>query len=48
MCAILYYVGSGVDTAILCGIETHVCVIATCRDLRRKGFNVRLLVETTV
>ena len=29
-----------VDTIILVGIETHVCVIATCIDLIHRGFNV--------
>ena len=30
-----------VDTVVLCGIETHVCILATCQDLRAEGFNVR-------
>ena len=29
-----------VDTVVLCGIETHVCIIATCQDLRAEGLNV--------
>ena len=29
-----------VDTVVLCGIETHVCILATCQDLRAQGFNV--------
>ena len=29
-----------VDTVILCGIETHVCIVATCIDLIHRGFNV--------
>ena len=29
-----------VDTIILVGIETHVCIIATCIDLIHRGFNV--------
>ena len=29
-----------VDTVVLCGIETHVCILATCQDLRAEGFNV--------
>ena len=33
----------GVDTVILCGIETHVCIVATCIDLLDSGFNVSLL-----
>ena len=32
-----------VDTVILCGIETHVCIVATCIDLLHRGFNVSLL-----
>ena len=32
-----------VDTVILCGIETHVCIVATCIDLIDRGFNVSLL-----
>ena len=32
-----------VDTVILCGIETHVCIVATCIDLLDSGFNVSLL-----
>ena len=32
-----------VDTVILCGIETHVCVVATCIDLLHRGFNVSLM-----
>ena len=32
-----------VDTVILCGIETHVCIVATCIDLLHLGFNVSLL-----
>ena len=30
----------GVDTVVLCGIETHVCILATCQDLRAEGLNV--------
>ena len=29
-----------VDTVVLCGIETHVCILATCQDLRAEGLNV--------
>ena len=28
------------DTVVLCGIEAHVCILATCQDLRAEGFNV--------
>ena len=30
----------GVDTVVLCGIETHVCILATCQDLRAEKFRV--------
>ena len=30
----------GVKEVVLCGVETHVCVLASCRDLLKKGFNV--------
>ena len=33
---------SGIDTIVLTGIETHVCIVATCIDLIHRGFNVRL------
>ena len=29
-----------IDTIVLCGIETHVCIWATCIDLIHRGFNV--------
>ena len=35
-----------IDTVILCGIETHVCIMATCIDLIHRGFNVRNFVWT--
>jgi nicotinamidase-related amidase len=28
------------DTVVLCDIETHVCVVATCIDLIHRGYNV--------
>ena len=34
---------NGIDTVILCGIETHVCILATVIDLRDRGFNVNTL-----
>ena len=34
-----------IDTVILCGIETHVCIMATCIDLIHRGFNVRKFVK---
>ena len=33
------------DTVVLCGIETHVCILATCIDLIRHGFNVSLSIQ---
>ena len=30
-----------VDTIILAGVETHVCIVATCQDLIQKGYTVR-------
>ena len=32
------------DTVILCGIETHVCVISTFIDLCHRGYNVSFMV----
>ena len=29
-----------IDTVILAGLETHVCIIATCIDLIHRGLNV--------
>lgn len=34
-----------VDTVVLCGIETHVCILATCQDLRAEGFNVHVVAD---
>jgi hypothetical protein len=31
------------DTVVLCDIETHVCVVATCIDLIHRGYNVSVL-----
>ncbi len=30
---------------VLCGLETHVCVVATCQDLRRRGLNVHVVCD---
>jgi len=30
---------------ILCGIETHICVYQTCRDLLRSGYKVHVLAD---
>ena len=32
-----------VDTIVLVGVETHVCIIATCIDLIHRGFNVSVI-----
>lgn len=34
-------------TAILCGIETHVCVFQTARDLLKKGLSVHAAADAT-
>lgn len=34
-------------TAILCGIETHVCVFQTARDLLEKGVAVQVVADAT-
>ena len=34
-----------IDTIVLCGIETHVCIWATCIDLIHRGFNVRYIIS---
>lgn len=36
---------SAVDKVVLCGIETHVCILQTCVDLRRNNFDVYLPVD---
>lgn len=33
------------DTVLLCGIESHICVYQTARDLLEKGFNVELITD---
>jgi nicotinamidase-related amidase len=38
-----YY--NNIDTVILCGIETHVCVIATAIDLLLRRFNVHVVAD---
>jgi hypothetical protein len=35
----------GTDTAILLGIETHVCVLQTCQDLIRSGMSVYVVCD---
>lgn len=36
---------TSVDTIVLVGIETHVCIIATCIDLVHRGFNVHVVAD---
>ena len=35
----------GVEQAVLCGLETHVCVNQTAHDLLDRGFQVHLLTD---
>lgn len=37
--------GTGRKDVILCGIETHVCVYQTARDLVEEGYRVHLLTD---
>lgn len=32
---------------ILCGIEAHVCILQTCLQLIKEGYNVRLVCDAT-
>ena len=34
-----------VDTVLLCGVETHVCIHATAMDFIERGFAVHVLVD---
>ena len=38
---------AGVDTVVLCGVATNVCVLATARDARRLGLAVEVLADAT-
>ncbi len=38
-------VKNGIDTFVLCGIEAHVCVYQTAKDLLAKGLNVYLVYD---
>ena len=33
------------DSVILCGIEAHACILATCLDLREAGKDVHVIVD---
>jgi len=39
--------GTGRDQIVLCGIETHVCVYQTARDLRARGLHVTVAADAT-
>ena len=39
------YISSSVDTILICGIETHVCVQQTALDLISEGFNVYIVID---
>jgi nicotinamidase-related amidase len=43
--SILTTYSNNIDTVILCGIETHVCVIATAIDLLLRRFNVHVVAD---
>ncbi len=34
-----------VDSAVLCGVETHVCVFQTAMDLLQRGFRVHVIAD---
>ena len=36
-----------VKNIVLCGMETHVCILQTCYDLLDEGYNVYLCVDGT-
>jgi len=37
----------GRDWAVLCGVETHICVLQTALDLIREGYRVAVVVDAT-
>jgi len=39
--------GLGKKNIIVCGIETHVCVLQSCIDLKAAGYNVLLAADCT-
>lgn len=38
---------TGRDTVLLCGIETHICVMQTAMDLLEKGYKVFVIADCT-
>lgn len=36
-----------IDTIIICGLETHVCLHSTVVDLLNQGYQVHILVDAT-
>ena len=36
---------NGISDVILCGMESHICVLQTCLDLADKGFNTFVLAD---
>lgn len=39
--------GLGRKQAILCGLETHICILQTALELQHRGFEVFVLVDAT-
>ncbi|MDD3398265.1 MAG: hydrolase [Candidatus Methanomethylophilaceae archaeon] len=37
--------GSGRKTVLLCGLETHICILQTCLGLRNRGYKVHVLAD---
>ena len=38
---------TGLDTVLLCGIETHICVMQTAMDLLERGYKVFVIADCT-
>ena len=34
-----------VRNILLCGVESHVCILATCQDFLELGYNVHVVVD---